>query len=345
MIDTAQIAQASELCDDLAPFSTTVSGPGPTELDRAGYYGIPLLKPPRWRWEIALYFFLEGVSSGSYILGTMADLFAHGRNTALVRHARYISLMTLIPCPPLLIADLGRPERFHHMLRIVKLTSPMNTGAWALTAFGPFVAALALAEYRNAQGRATPLIPRRTTAALGLPVALTMVAYPGVLLSTTSNPIWAKTRVLGALFVCSSLSSAAAALALSARGQHARALTAFENITTICEGAAVIAYLATTRNVAEPLLSGKEAPKFWTGVGASIVLPVLLRGISPRRGTTGSKRTMAASIAAIAGGLLLKWAITHAGRASALDASAAHRAAEPNSSASGWRASLPNHPA
>ena len=37
----------------------------------------------------------------------------------------------------LLIADLGRPERFHYMLRVVKPSSPMSVGTWILTAYGP----------------------------------------------------------------------------------------------------------------------------------------------------------------------------------------------------------------
>jgi len=37
----------------------------------------------------------------------------------------------------LLIADLGRPERFHHMLRVAKPSSPMSVGTWILTAYGP----------------------------------------------------------------------------------------------------------------------------------------------------------------------------------------------------------------
>src|SRR5207302_100865 len=49
----------------------------------------------------------------------------------------YLAAMALVPCAPLLIADLGRPDRFHHMLRIFKPLSPMNLGAWTLTGFTP----------------------------------------------------------------------------------------------------------------------------------------------------------------------------------------------------------------
>src|SRR3712207_9357486 len=41
-----------------------------------------------------------------------------------------------MPSPPLLIMDLGRPERFVNMLRIFKPRSPMSMGAWCLSLFG-----------------------------------------------------------------------------------------------------------------------------------------------------------------------------------------------------------------
>ena len=34
-----------------------------------------------------------------------------------------------------LVHDLGRPERFLNMLRVVKLTSPMSVGTWILSGY------------------------------------------------------------------------------------------------------------------------------------------------------------------------------------------------------------------
>ena len=115
-----------------------------------GYYGLPMLKRPLWGWEIAFYFFFEGISSGTFILAALADVCGGGRYRAMIRKSRYLAFATLLPCPPLLIADLGRPERFHHMLRIVKLSSPMSLGAWALLGFSQPVAILALAQFAGA---------------------------------------------------------------------------------------------------------------------------------------------------------------------------------------------------
>jgi formate-dependent nitrite reductase membrane component NrfD len=297
------------------------------------YYGVPFLKRPRWRWEIAFYFFLEGISSGTYVLATMADLFAKGRYPELVRYGRYVSLATLLPCPPLLIADLGRPERFHHMLRIVKLTSPMNTGAWALTAFGPFAALAAACEWAGRSSRAN--------STLGLPFALTMLAYPGVLLSATSTPVWARTPFLGALLGCSSMSAAVSTLALvsSIKSRTERlALQRMETVTAVGEAAAVAAYLLTAKRAAQPLTKGTQAGKFLIGaVALGIIVPTALRVFQSRRpGRAGRNIGMLASVLSLAGSLMLKWAITHAGQESALDQEASHFATRPSSSAPGW---------
>jgi len=162
------------------PASDVVRMASPERVAEPGYYSLPMLKRPLWRWEIAIYFFGEGISSGCYVLATAADLFGGGRYRRLIRAARYISWLTMIPCPPLLIADLGRPERFHHMLRIFKPLSPMNLGSWALFGFGQPVTYLALQE---AAGQFPELCrtfvrwaPRRVVAVVGLPFALIMLA-------------------------------------------------------------------------------------------------------------------------------------------------------------------------
>ena len=115
----------------------------PDRVKEPGYYGLPILKRPFWKWEIALYFYFEGISAGSYVLCTVAGLRNREHFGEIIRRGRYLSVATMFLCPPLLIADLGRPERFHHMLRIFKKTSPMNHGAWALSGYGIFASSLA----------------------------------------------------------------------------------------------------------------------------------------------------------------------------------------------------------
>jgi formate-dependent nitrite reductase membrane component NrfD len=317
----------------------------PPGVEEKGYYGVPMLKRPLWKWEIALYFFFEGISAGSYMIATMADLFAKDRYPETTRAARYISLAALLPCPPLLIIDLGRPERFHHMLRVWKPKSPMNLGAWALSGYSLPVGLLAVKQLTGDVSQAPAslknacaLVPSRALGAAGIPFALAMLSYPGVLLSTTSTPVWARTRFLGALLASSSMATGAAALslalALRGKGSSDRELEALERIESLArlfEGTALAAYLLTTKESAQPLVSGRYSKHLWLGaVGAGLVLPTVLGALyAPRRRQGKRRATILSSAMTLIGGLTLKWAIAHAGRASAEDSRAARDATRP----------------
>ncbi len=104
------------------------------------YYDVPLLKKPVWSWEIATYFFFGGLSAGAYVLGRAAERGGGRKYRDLTRMASYVALGTLMPCPPLLIADLGDPKRFHHMLRVWKPGTPMNFGTWSIVAYSGMAA-------------------------------------------------------------------------------------------------------------------------------------------------------------------------------------------------------------
>lgn len=300
-----------------------------------GYYGLPMLKRPLWGWEIALYFFSEGISSGSYIIAAMAELGGGDRYAPLVRRARYLAFATLLPCPPLLIADLGRPERFHHMLRVFKPHSPMNMGAWALAGFTAPVSLLALAQlfWQRPPGAGT-------LGKAGLPFAFFMLGYPGVLLTTTSIPLWSRSRWLGALLGASSMSAAAASLSIvgaldpATDSDTRRALHRIRTVSHIVETASFAGYLAATGSAAKPLLAGRYARMFRTGafVGG-ILIPTVLAVVQRK---PSRKMTVVSGLLSLAGALSLKWAMVHAGRESADDPAAARDAARATAKSSGW---------
>ncbi|MEO6487780.1 MAG: NrfD/PsrC family molybdoenzyme membrane anchor subunit, partial [Thermoanaerobaculia bacterium] len=111
----------------------TVEGQG------GSYYGLPLLKPTTWTWEVPAYFFVGGAAGAAAVIGFAGQI--SGADAKLVRDARWIAAIGAALSAPLLIADLGRPERFLHMLRVFKPKSPMSVGAWTLTVFGATSAA------------------------------------------------------------------------------------------------------------------------------------------------------------------------------------------------------------
>src|ERR687884_2170656 len=97
------------------------------------YYGRPVIKEPTWEWEIPWYFFAGGLAGASSGLAAVARL---AGNDKLARRALLAALGGATVSPVLLVADLGRPDRFYNMLRVFKPTSPMSMGTWILTAFG-----------------------------------------------------------------------------------------------------------------------------------------------------------------------------------------------------------------
>ncbi|HYY11398.1 MAG TPA: NrfD/PsrC family molybdoenzyme membrane anchor subunit, partial [Kineosporiaceae bacterium] len=109
----------------------------------SSYYGRPILKPPVWKDDIAYYFFLGGLAAGCSLLAAGAD--RTGR-LALRRGTRVTALGALGLGSYYLIHDLGRPERFHHMLRVAKPTSPMSMGTWVLALYGPLMGVAAISE-------------------------------------------------------------------------------------------------------------------------------------------------------------------------------------------------------
>jgi formate-dependent nitrite reductase membrane component NrfD len=156
------------------------------------YYGRPVLKPPVWEWKVPAYLFTGGLSAGAALLAAGADL--TGR-PALRRASRLGSFGALVASMYLLIADLGRPERFHHMLRVAKPSSPMSVGTWILVAFGPGNGLAAAAELLPASLRAT--LPGRLLRMAARPAGLSAAAlapglasYTAVLLSQTAAPAW-----------------------------------------------------------------------------------------------------------------------------------------------------------
>ena len=45
--------------------------PFPKASPEDGYYGIPMLKQPQWKWEVPLYFFVGGAAGSAAVVGAM----------------------------------------------------------------------------------------------------------------------------------------------------------------------------------------------------------------------------------------------------------------------------------
>jgi formate-dependent nitrite reductase membrane component NrfD len=293
------------------------------------YYGIPPIKHAHWTWQIPVYFWIGGIGAGVHLFSTVAQLLGH-EDRALIRTSRYTVLLTMILSPILLIWDLGRPERFYNMLRIVKLRSPMSTQSWSLFIFGNLGGMLAVRQAaedgllgRGVLSRlAMRLIPERLLSILALPFGLFVGFNTGNLISATSVPMWARNWMLMApTFLTSGLSTALSLLSLVLHLGHSgekktlRALRRAEKATLVIEGALFAASLARMSRWSKPLFSRKVAPLFVGGsILAGIVAPMALLFGRETRG-----KSLLASTLVLLGGLAFRFAMILGGRISADD--------------------------
>lgn len=304
-----------------------------TKRDRPGprsYAGVPVIHRAHWKWLVITYFFLGGISGGAQAIAAVASLVGGKRSKPVVRAARYVSFAAFLPCPPLLILDLKRPERFLHMLRVVKLRSPMSIGTWCLVLFGGV--ATATAALQAAEDNLLPVsvrpkldtVPRRGLDAAAGALGLLLAGYTGVLLGATAVPLWARrSLLLGPLFLSSALSTAAAAVSLVrsfARRGHDPALARFEQVAALVESALLLAWLAGLGRSGKPLNEGRHGKAIRHGVaGVGLAAPLVLNAatFSLKRG--GRQVSIVAALLALAGGFLLRYLVIVAGHASADD--------------------------
>jgi formate-dependent nitrite reductase membrane component NrfD len=302
---------------------------------QGGYYNYPVVRRPVWTWEVPTYFWLGGMAAGAYITASLAQNFGSAEDGRLAAGGYYIAAAALVPCAPLLIADLGRPERFHHMLRIFKPMSPMNLGAWTLTGFTPIAFARAASHaasvglLRGPLGALAGLVPTRLAEVAGGVFGLTLAGYSGVLLAATNIPLWAKSKLLGGLFMASALASGSAAVTLQAASRRApdatlNRLAKLESAAALGEVAMLTGYLVQSGKTARPLTTGRFAAPFWLGaVGAGTLLPMLIHQLARRRGGRSRQSLMSvAALCTIAGSLVLRWSIFEAGKESSTDQAA-----------------------
>jgi Polysulphide reductase, NrfD len=278
------------------------------------YYGRQILKTPVWRHDIPAYLFTGGLAAGCALLAAGADL--TGR-PATRRAGRLTALGAVGASSYFLVNDLGRPERFHHMLRVVKPTSPMSMGTWILAVFGPAAGAAAASELTGiapAAGRAAGL------AAAGLAPAL--ATYTAVLLADTAVPSWHEAYPhLPFVFAGSALSSAAGVGLLAAPGHESGPAR------RLAVGGAAVEFAASRQIrhrlglVGEPYRTGNAGRLLRAGeilTAAGVAGALLGRGLL--RGRPGGRAVSALSGAALlAGSALTRFGIFAGGVASTKD--------------------------
>jgi formate-dependent nitrite reductase membrane component NrfD len=272
------------------------------------YYGRPIVKEPVWTWEIPSYFFTGGLAGASSVLSTTARLTG---NEKLARTSLYIGAVADLVSPALLISDLGRPERFHHMLRVVKVTSPMNVGSWILLVSGGASNTAALLERL---GRLKPVkILAETVATMS---GALLATYTGVLVADTAIPVWHDARhELPWIFGASAAASAGAAACVFVRPEEAGPARRLAVAGVLAEGALMQAMELRLGKVGEVYRQGEAGKLSWAAKGLATAGAAVLA----RRGRRSRAALVLGGALVCAGEVCVRWAVFKAGFQSARD--------------------------
>lgn len=286
------------------------------------------LQSPHWPFLIDVYFFLGGLAAGAFVIATVASLLNPTRYRDVVRVGYYLALLALIPCPIILIVDLGVPSRFLNMLTTFNVTSPMSMGAWALLFFSAAAGLAALFTLLEDTGKGRDFgTLKLAVGVVGGFFAFFLAAYPGVLLGATARPLWTNGHSLGALFLAVGASSGAAAIALilAVLRRRSGATLARVNVATVTalviQLVAIALFLvsvsasgsAASTQALGALLGGSYGVLFWLGaIVVGMLVPLGLGVMTMRRPSVGL--TAVASVLVLVGGFLVKTVIMAVGQ-------------------------------
>jgi len=236
------------------------------------------------------------------------------------------------------------------MLRLFKVKSPMSMGTWALVSFSLFSGITAVIQAardgflgRWWGARLLAALPQGVIALPGTVLGTFLGGYTGVLLTATSIPLWSRSKLLGAVFICSAMSTSAALLSCVLRLTNApmrtlHKLECLEWVALLSEMVGMLAFLRGTGRAARPLVGTaptEHGMTFWRFVfGTGLVLPWLLQTLSlirwsPQRRAGGG---LLISVLVLVGGYFLRRTLIEAGHASSRDARTDRKSTRLNSS-------------
>lgn len=301
-----------------------------------------------WEWQLAIYLWIAGIAGGGYFAAFLIDRFRGGRHKLLVKMAAFLGTPLVGLGSLLLIVDLGQPLRFWHLFLSFLPVSAMSMGTWILLSYA-ILGALMLLLWATQWLKLSEQIRGWVVKVNGVMswttfvLSVLVMAYTGVLLGTTNQPLWASTLLLPALFVASAISTGTAMVFLTTRmgldrlvdkvmggsGEripeatvHTMGNTAA--IVGVMEVLVLLAYFGWLGSFSTPagaealsiLSVGQMGPVFWGGaVLAGLLVPMVLELISmnSKRGALVGAMVTSASLALI-GGFILRLAMVLGGQ-------------------------------
>jgi len=167
-----------------------------------------------WGLNEVAYMFLTGISAGAYIISILA-LLGLKRFRQISRLSLILALVLVLIAAPLLLIALGRPERFWMILVRPNPTSVISWGTILLCVY-PIICILYGFFLMRRDLVKTPLSEKQIEAdnkkarffgLLGIPIALSVHGYTGVLLAFVKGRALWNTPMMPVIFLTSALVS------------------------------------------------------------------------------------------------------------------------------------------
>jgi formate-dependent nitrite reductase membrane component NrfD len=322
-----------------------------------------------WNWSVVVYLFLAGISAGALAISTFAYLLSPEKHRTIIRLGAFVAPFPLIAGLLCLIYDLERPQLFWKLMTTFRATSVMSLGSWLLVLFSVlsfvnlylwlpdrFDIAQSLLNRGWGSSRTGRLFMIRSLlsgmrrdgllrlrgpiAVVGIPVALLVGIYTGVLLSVlAARPFW-NNPMLPMLFLVSALKTGMAAICMAGwfnEGIHeqkiheTRFVRSVDSVLIALSVVAIALYVfglyASPESAARApalIMGGKFTVLFWgAAVVIGILVPLSYKVYEFMPGTKGTGVLMRhhglasgfVTGCALLGGFYLRYVIVYAGQA------------------------------
>ncbi len=157
---------------------------------------------------IAIYFYLTGLSAGSFIMSTLAYGFGLIQFKPLGKIGVVLATILLIAAPLFLLLHLGRIEKPWHLFAYINFTSPISWGSFLLTLY-PINCIIYGYFMFTGNMKLT-----KTFGLIGIPLAIAVHGYTGFILAIAkARALW-NTALMPILFLVSAMVSGIAMMIL-----------------------------------------------------------------------------------------------------------------------------------
>ncbi len=157
---------------------------------------------------IALYFYLTGLSAGSFIISTFAYGFGMLKFKPLGKIGVVLATLLLVIAPMALLVDLEQPLRFWHLILYLRITSPITWGTFLLTLYPLNCIVYGYFMFKGDMKRT------KIFGLIGIPPALMVHGYTGFILALGKARVLWNTAIMPPIFLVSAMVSGFAMMML-----------------------------------------------------------------------------------------------------------------------------------